>query len=177
MLKELWVVMVMNKVNVEFEEYCQSVADRFWNNVDVGNEEDCWEWKGSLSIRGKYGQLMTSFKGVRFLKKGHRLSYLINKGDIPDNLIVCHMCNNSKCCNPNHLYLGTHSDNWNDTIDNGNNYVLPALKGDKSPNSKLNWKKVEEIRNSKESGVVLGKKYGVSRVTISNVRRNLTWVK
>ena len=78
---------------------------RFWENVDKGNLDDCWNWIGSVSSRG-YGR----FDGT----VAHRISWMIHNGYIPDDKLCLHKCDNPLCVNPNHLYIGTQSDNMYD---------------------------------------------------------------
>lgn len=162
----------MNKETVNHPE---SVVVRFWEYVDVRKKNECWEWKASLTVRGGYGQLMTYINGKRILEKAHRLSYEINKGCIPDELMVCHSCHNAKCCNPNHLYLGTAEDNWNDTIENGNAYQLPPIEPEKVHCAKLDFEKAREIRESDKPAKYFVEKYNVTKTTISRVRSNKIW--
>lgn len=70
---------------------------------------NCWEWRGSLT-KGEYGQ--TRYLGK--LWRAHRLFYTLLKGPIDPKLFVCHTCDNAKCVNPEHMFLGTNQDNLTD---------------------------------------------------------------
>lgn len=155
---------VVNSTN-----HTQSVIDRFHKYTLKG--DGCWEWIGSLMVRGGYGQLNDRKK----LLKAHRLSYELYKGEIPKGLFICHKCNNSKCVNPEHLYAGTPQDNINDKIEAGTQFKIPPMRGEESPNAKLNWEKVRMIRESTESGVSLAKKFNVSKTNITSIRKGKTW--
>ena len=74
----------------------------------------CWEWQGTLSRDG-YG--IACYKATKI--RAHRLSYMYNKGQIKEGLLICHHCDNRKCINPLHLYQGTCQDNSNDMVRRG----------------------------------------------------------
>jgi len=149
----------------------ESLINRFWQYVDKKSDNECWEWKASLMIRGGYGQLRHNLKTL----KAHRLSYEINVGEIPKDKMICHSCGNSKCCNPNHLYAGSSKDNWNDSIKHLTAFHLPPIKPEDVHCAKINYVIASEIRNSNESGNVLGRKYNISRAMVSRIKRNLSW--
>lgn len=70
---------------------------------------DCMNWDGSTNKSG-YGSIRVGATSVL----AHRAAYFIHYGEIPDGMCVCHSCDNPKCCNPNHLFLGSHAENMKD---------------------------------------------------------------
>ena len=84
---------------------------RFWDKVKTGAKCDCWEWQAGTDVMG-YGQFKTESYATP--KKAHRLAWQHRFGPIPTGLFVCHLCDNTKCCNPDHLMLATNYGNWLD---------------------------------------------------------------
>lgn len=82
----------------------------FWSKVNRCGD-GCWEWLASVSCRGGYGQIRRRGKTL----KAHRLAFYFGTGRWPSGL-VCHKCDNPRCCNPEHLYEGTHGDNMRDAV-------------------------------------------------------------
>ena len=101
----------------------------------------------------------------------HRYSYELAYGPIPDGLCCCHRCDNPQCINPEHLFLGTRSDNLQDAVRKGR-----MAHGETQGNSKLTEVDVRAIREDKVStGSILGEKYGVHPNTIYAIKKGLTW--
>ena len=85
-----------------------SVFTRFWLKVKGGKPSECWEWQGyTMKTKGGYGQINIAGE----VKYAHRVSYEFLYGPIPSGMLICHRCNNPKCVNPGHLYMGTDADN------------------------------------------------------------------
>lgn len=78
----------------------------------IRNSNGCWDWKGCTPKNPGYGQFRSKMKLIR----AHRASWILHFGEIPKGLQVLHKCDNKRCSNPEHLYLGTSSDNNKDIL-------------------------------------------------------------
>lgn len=119
--------------------------ERFWSKVNRTDDPDsCWEWKGSVTKRG-YGQFKVGSRkeGTRANLSIHRVAYCLIFGNIPEKTLICHTCDNRKCANPRHLYLGTYTDNNRDTV-RRNRHV--SYRGEENKSSKLTISIVKAIR-------------------------------
>lgn len=88
----------------------------FWPKVDVRSENECWNWKAGLNNKS-YG----AYNCYGTCHQAHRVAYVICVGEIPDDLKVLHKCDNPKCVNPKHLFLGTQAINVSDMNLKGRN--------------------------------------------------------
>lgn len=129
----------------------------------------CWEWQDKIQYHG-YGEICINKKTVR----AHRFSYELFKDKIPKNMCVCHTCDNRKCVNPDHLWIGTNNDNIQDCIRKGRN-----SKGEDRYNAKFTKKDVKEIRFLYKLKIFTQKEladiYGTTRNYINGIVLKRTW--
>jgi len=149
----------------------------FWIKVDKKSDDECWEWKASFFRGNGYGLFWYNGKKI----SAHRFSYFIHNGEIPNGLYVCHHCDNHKCVNPKHLFLGTALDNERDKMSKSRQASgkKNGQAGTKAWSNKLSEKDIIDIRNiyaSKQmSQKDLSIKYGVANGTISRIVNKVRW--
>lgn len=127
---------ILEENNVDIKD--TEVFYRFWDKVNIkDNKEECWNWTAGINYYG-YGHFGLSHSVVI---RSNRMAYMLTKGAISKDLNVLHTCNNTKCCNPNHLILGNQSENARYAVKCGrwNNY------GENNGFSKLTTDQVREI--------------------------------
>jgi transposase len=154
---------VLKTNNIKGRERTHNTINDLWSKVDkLSDSKGCWIWNGSLNNKG-YGQIRIS--GTLYFS--HRLAYLLMKGEIPEGMHLCHKCDNPKCCNPEHLFIGSRSDN-----------MVDCIKKRRRPGIKLNPEKVREIRLLKSNGIScreLSVLFGVSISTIQEIVQFKKW--
>lgn len=152
--------------------------ERFWEKVDqtpgYGPNGDCWVWMPP-PLKSGYALIRMDNKYVSV----HRASYMIHYGEIPKPMLVCHKCDNRICVNPNHLFLGTYSDNMRDCVNKGRNSNGQRQHGEASPKSKLTTDQVLEIRRLWSIGGItkseLSRMFGVSATNIRHIIERRMW--
>lgn len=138
------------------------------------DENGCWIWGKSCSRNG-YGSFAL---GGGHNIRAHRASYEVFKGEIPDGLDVCHKCDVRRCVNPDHLFLGTRSENILDASAKGRVSRTHQKKGTEHPSAKLDDAKVREILRRLDAGeakAVIARDFAVSDRIILLISRNELW--
>lgn len=140
-----------------------------WGRVsNYGDSSRCWEWQGST--RRGYGQFRVKNK----YWFAHRLAYVLSKGD-PGSLLVCHSCDNKRCCNPDHLWLGTTNDNMADMVTKGRQ---ARSSGEKNGNSKLTEDQIQQIFELNQLGHTqrsIADQFDISNQHISRIINGKRW--
>lgn len=142
--------------------------NRFWSKVHKRSDIDCWEWTGYIHPYG-YGKL--KIRGRH--KLAHRLSWIIAYGKIPNNMCICHKCDNRKCVNPNHLFVGTKSDNIKDRHVKGR-----SVKGESNGRAILTETQVVFIKQGIQNGIKrrqLATMFNVGMNAIDKIACGRTW--
>lgn len=128
----------------------------------------CWIWESTMFNTG-YGQFhATEKRGWR----AHRYSYTIYVGPIPDGLCVCHRCDNPKCVNPDHLFLGTNQENTADRVAKGR---TAKNFGTAQGTAKLKDEQVIAIRSMSGKQGDIAKIFGVHQSLISYIKSGKIW--
>ena len=141
----------------------QKRFDKYFVRSDT---EDCWEWNGAVS-KG-----IGMFRYDDRMQPAARVAWMLFHGDIPSGLHVCHTCDNPKCVNLSHLFLGTRSDNMRDKINKGrgNN-----PQGERHYNAKITSDIALDIRYSSLPVKELSLKYGISLSHAYEIRNGRKW--
>ena len=160
------------------------LADRFWEKVDKRGPDECWPWTAATSKgRGVIASgrdnpwIGLSAPWLRRMMQAHRIAWLFEHGHIPDDLEVCHQCDNGLCVNIAHLFLGTHAENMADMLQKGrHNPGKP--RGEINHKAKLTEARVRDIlsrpRNS-QTRHELQAEFGVTASTIKHIWKGRTW--
>lgn len=152
----------------------QNLENRYWPKIAKTGFDDCWLWIAKAKHTFGYGK-MTAGRGVHL--KAHQIAWALENGVIPDNKNVLHKCDVPQCCNPNHLFLGTHADNVNDMKNKGRGSNPPVHYGENHHNVTISNDQIIEIKNSKKTQRELAEFYKVSSQTIWRIKNNKTRVK
>lgn len=162
----------------------KTVEERFWEKVQ--KTDGCWLWTGAGS-KSELGYGLFYFNG-RYMG-AHRASWIMRHGEIPDDLFVCHHCDNPTCIRPAHLFLGTQKENLADRESKGRTlkgkdhwaHQKPErlARGSFHGNTRLTESVVREMRqkyaDKKASQNELSREYGLSQASVNSILMGKTW--
>lgn len=136
----------------------KSEAERFMSHVRIV-ESGCHEWQSKID-KGGYGHFTLRDASTM---RAHRYSWLRAVGAIPDGLCVLHKCDNRRCVNPEHLFVGTYRDNVLDMVRKGRNWGRRKLKDDSVKDV------LALIANGNLSQTEIASQYGIDQTTVSRI--------
>lgn len=141
-----------------------TVEERYWSKVDKSG--DCWLWQASTNTNNGYGRFWANKEAGHTL--AHRFVWELVNGPIPDGMEVCHSCDTPACVRPEHLFLGSHSDNIADCVAKGRNN-LQELTVEQVLEIK------ERLKKGGETQVEIAKDYPITRGAIYHIKTGSTW--
>ena len=140
------------------------ILEKFFSKVK--KTESCWLWLGSKNNKG-YGLLAVSKIGRKSdVQLAHRVSWWIHNDHIYDGLQVLHKCDNPICVNPDHLFLGTQSDNIRDCVTKNRHWAPWKL-------SKEQLLVIKQLMVTGLTDNEIAGRFGVSRRAINHHRRSI----
>lgn len=161
---------ILDRARAIWHQMKPGVSERFWSKVDVRGEDECWPWKAAERKKGDgYGAFWLDGRH----QPAGRVALELSGTNVPEGMHVCHKCDNPPCCNPKHLFVGTHQENNQDKVRKGRH-----AHGERNGNAKLTSAQVAEIRSYRPPGVkrvkpgvpqMLAERYGITRQYVSEI--------
>ena len=154
-----------------------TLSERIERLSKLNPETGCIEWQGALTEG--YGTLNLSSGSRQLTKKfkAHRLAWELHCGPIPAGMQVCHHCDNRKCINPAHLFIGTNKQNMEDKARKGR-AMLNRPRGENHTQAKLTEAGVIEMRRLRKEGrtfTEIARQFGVNPQTAAKAIRGEDW--
>ncbi len=173
----------------------KTIKDRFDEKWVLDTDTGCWVWY-KVGRDRPYGVTFhlsgTGYNRIR--ESAHRASWIIHNGYIPDGMFVCHICDNPRCVNPKHLFLGTQLDNMRDASKKGRTVGVgkratgdqhgSRTKPESRPRGSRHWKAkltekdVVQIRSYLNQGCLpqdIAVFMKVCKATISHIKCGRIW--
>lgn len=146
--------------------------ERFSKKYTINSETGCWEWEARLTPGG-YGQFFDPEASQSGNVRAHRFSWTYYYGPIPENMCVCHKCDNTRCVNPEHLFLATNEGNTRDRV-----HKMRSVMGERVHTAKLTPKKVKLVRKLYACGASiagLARMFEITSSTVFSIVRRESW--
>jgi hypothetical protein len=140
------------------------IRQRFMAKVEQGS--GCWTWKGVSQTRGGRGRMVIKQR----VYYAYRVAYALEHGSLPENLGICHRCDNPACVRPDHLFAGTQADNVADMDVKGRRQNKPRFGRDHHKvtvsDERVAWA-IGMYRSGRMTQTAIGEVLGVKQQTVS----------
>ncbi len=151
-----------------------SDVGRYLLHVDrSGGAAACWPWMRYRRPSG-YGMLMITGRRKRAVRAS-RVAYYLANDALPTGLEICHSCDRPECCNPAHLFAGSHLDNMRDAQRKGRMRKPPILVGARNPRATLTEDMVRTMRAELAAGLSIAEIAAKHGLNYSPVVYACTW--
>lgn len=153
---------VFKELNITYPVQPKNSIDTILSRVNKLCNNHCWEWQGAKNNDG-YG--LIRYRGKR--QGVHRVVYELMVGNIPKDYYVCHKCDNPSCCNPDHLFIGTPTENQ-----------IDCQMKNRNPHAKINFQQALEIKNLIKNGVTrkdVANQFNLSYTHVCEIFRGKNW--
>lgn len=151
------------------------LATRLIAKVQHGDPDECWPWTGARTRDG-YGSISRGDGTTRSMLT-HRAAYLIANGELPADIEVCHSCDNPPCCNPAHLFSGTHTVNMRDAKDKGRMIGPGRARETRNGGNKYSPETIQLVRalGGTMSQQRIADQIGMGQSHVSRILRRKNW--
>lgn len=166
-----------------------ALPERIRRRLSICADTGCWNWTSPNSLVGR-GRGYVSIAGKPMLH--HRAVWTLLRGEIPSGAMLCHHCDNPRCANPAHLYIGDSKSNVRDMFSRGRHWTQQQperarhlgriggkqndwARGERNPKAKLTPAQVEQVREAKGSSYAVARSFGVNATTVQRIRRGESW--
>ena len=147
------------ELKCHYDNPYMSPEDRFWARVKQGKPDECWPWQGSC--KNGYGTFRVDGKDILV----HRFAYALKYGQLPDDMMGTHKCNNRSCCNWDHIKPGNNLSNMQDRKTAGH-----YATGEANNKCKFSDAIVNEVRVASGTYVEIGRRFSMSATQVANIK-------
>ena len=145
--------------------------ERFQAKVFIDPVSGCWLWTGATESRFGYGKFRLGGASIN----AHRASWELFRGPIPAGMFILHKCDVPACVNPDHLFLGTQSENNKDRAAKGRTVSRRGEDNDMSVLREADVIEIRRLRLSGLSGPAIAARFEVNHCAIYDILNGITW--